>query len=426
VPLRTAARWRLIAPILLLFVIINQIDKSNISVLIADSKFVADMGATGQPARLGFISSSFFIGYGLSLLLWGFVVDRIGPRRSALLGVLGWAVTSVGCGLAGGLTQLYLARFALGLAEGCMWPVCNTYVGRWFAEREHGRIQTFWFNGAQIGIAIGLPVVTGILLAAGWRAVFFVCGAGSVGILLPLFYFLAPDDPAQSRWVNAAERVYVEQNRPAPSPASSPSLRFLALPAFWLVALCQACLVATFFGLNTWIPTYLTKARGLPFATMSVWVACAYLVPVALALAIGCAADSSRLPRATVGAISSLVMAATILAAVLAHNTIVSMLLLVVSMAAPITYGAMNTSIMHRLAPPEQIGRATGIFVGVGNVLGAAGPTIVGWLIGVFRGEYLAGFGFISALNLAQAILYLLAGRQDEARRRHAVEQSVV
>jgi ACS family glucarate transporter-like MFS transporter len=410
---QTAARWWLIAPILLLFVIINQIDKSNISVLIADSRFVADMGATGQPARLGFISSSFFVGYGLSLLVWGFVVDRIGPRRSALWGVLGWAATTVWCGLAGGLTELYLARFALGLAEGCMWPVCNTYVGRWFAEREHGRIQTFWFNGAQIGIAIGLPAVTGILLAAGWHAVFFVCGAASVGILLPLFYWLAPDEPARSRWVNPAERLYVEQNRPAPPKASSASLRFLAKPAFWLIALCQACLVATFFGLNTWIPTYLTKARGLPFGTMSIMVASAYLVPVALALAIAYASDHTRLPRAAVGAIASVVMAVMILAAVLSSSTIVAMLLLVISMAAPITYGAMNTSIMHQLAPPGQIGRATGIFVGVGNVLGAGGPTIVGWLIGIFNGEYLAAFGFIAVLNLAQAILYLFVSRQE-------------
>src|SRR5260370_16565673 len=85
---RVPLRWLLIAPILLLFVVINQIDKSNISVLIADAKFVSDMGATGQPARLGFISSSFFIGYGLSLVLWGFVVDPLAPRRSALLRAL--------------------------------------------------------------------------------------------------------------------------------------------------------------------------------------------------------------------------------------------------------------------------------------------------------------------------------------------------
>jgi ACS family D-galactonate transporter-like MFS transporter len=258
-----------------------------------------------------------------------------------------------------------------------------------------------------------LPIVTGILLAGGWRSVFWVCGAASVGLLLPLFYWFAPDDPADSRWANAAERQYVEENRPRPRQASPANLRFLALPAFWLIALCQACLVATFFGLNTWIPTYLTKARGLPFATMSVAVAAAYLIPVGLALGIAYASDRTSLSRAAVGAIASVAMAAMIPAAVLAPNTVVSMLLLVISMAAPITYGAMNTSIMHTLAPPEQIGRATGIFVGVGNVLGAAGPTVVGWLIGMFRGEYLAAFGFIAALNLAQAIVYLLASRME-------------
>jgi predicted MFS family arabinose efflux permease len=74
----------------------------------------------------------------------------------------------------------------------------------------------------------------------------------------------------------------------------------------------------------------------------------------------------------------------------------------------------MNTSLMHALVPPEQIGRATGIFVGVANVLGAGGPTIVGWLIGLFHGQYLAAFGFISGVNLIQAVLYMMVGRREE------------
>jgi len=394
-----AKRWWLIAPILVVFVIINQLDKTNVSVLIASPRFVSDLGATGQHARLGLLATAFFIGYGLSLVVWGFVVDRIGPRRSALLGVTGWAVTTAWCGLVGDLTTMYLARFALGLTEGCMWPVCNTYAGRWFPVREHGRIQAFWVNGAQIGVAVGLPAVTAILLAAGWRAVFFVYAVGSVCLLAPAFYWCAPDCPAGQA---SAYR-----------PVAPRKLSFLRAPRFWMVSLCHACLVATFFGLTTWIPTYLTKARGLPFTTMSVWVACAYLIPVGLALLAGYAADRS-MQRARVGALASVAMAAMIVAAVLAPNTIVSMLLLVISMAAPITYGAMNTSLMHELVPPEQIGRATGIFVGVANVLGAAGPAIVGWLIGIFRGQYLAAFGFISAVNLVQAALYVLIGRGEE------------
>lgn len=439
---KTSARWWLIAPILLIFVIVNQIDKSNVSVLIADAKFAADFGATGQHARLGFISSAFFYGYGISLMIWGFVVDRIGPRRSALIGVIGWVLTTVWCAGAGSLTEMYVARFALGLAEGGLWPVCNKYVGRWFARSEHGRIQAFWFNGAQIGIAIGLPFVTSILLLGGWRAVFLACGAVSAAILLPMFLWLAPDEPAQSRWVNAEERSYIETNRPAPwfpkkfsqesskgssqEPGSSRGLRFLATPVFWMIAFCHGCLVAAFFGLTTWIPSYLIKVRGLAFSTMSWSVASAYLIPVLLTLWIGHVADrrsilDSKPRRALVGAWASLGMTILIVAGVTAPITLLSMLLLVTSIAAPITHGAANTALLHELVEPDQIGAATGLCVGVGNILGAGGPAAVGWFIGISHGEYVGAFGFIGALTLLQGMVYWRIARWEKQSREASI-----
>lgn len=432
IPARTAARWWLIAPILLIFVIINQIDKSNISVLIADAKFAADFGATGQHARLGFISSAYFYGYGISLMIWGFVVDRIGPRKSAIVGVIGWVLTTIWCAWAGSLTEMYCARFALGLAEGGMWPVCNKYVGRWFAKSEHGRIQAFWFNGAQIGIAVGLPFVTSILLIGGWRVVFLVCGALSAVVLLPVFLWLAPDEPAQSRWVNQEERTYIETNRPAgeasQTPGASRGLHFLATPVFWMIAFCHGCLVAAFFGLTTWIPSYLTKVRGLGFSNMSWSVAAAYLIPVLLALWIGQFADrrASRgsTPRANVAAWVSFAMAISIVAGVTSPFTLLSMLLLVTSIAAPITQGAANTALLHELVEPNQIGSATGLCVGVGNILGAAGPTAVGWFIGLSHGEYVGAFGFIGALTLVQGLVYWRIASWEKLRG--AVERRAV
>jgi sugar phosphate permease len=402
----TSARWWLLAPILLIFVIVNQIDKSNVSVLIADAKFAADLGAAGAHARLGFISSSFFYGYGISLMIWGFIVDRIGPRKSALIGVIGWVVTTVWCAWAGSLTEMYAARFALGLAEGGMWPVCNKYVGRWFARGEHGRIQAFWFNGAQIGIAIGLPFVTSILLAGGWRTVFLACGAVSAIIVLPLFLWFAPDEPANSRWVNSEERFYIEANRPAPAPGSSHSSRYLAAPVFWMIAFCHGCLVAAFFGLTTWIPSYLTKVRGLTFSAMSWSVASAYLIPVLLTLWVGHLADERSIRRAIVGVWASIAMTILIVAGVTAPFTLLSMLLLVTSIGAPITHGAANTALLHELVEPDQIGAATGLCVGVGNILGAGGPAAVGWFIGISHGEYVGAFGFIGALTLVQGLVY--------------------
>jgi len=292
-----------------------------------------------------------------------------------------------------------------------MWPVCNSYAGRWFASREHGRIQAFWVNGTQIGIAVGLPIVTAFLFAGGWRTVFWACSVGSVVILLPMFLWLAPDQPAQSRFVKTEERLFIETHRATLAKTLAPVkfTQVLKDSRFWLVTLCHACLVATFFGLTTWIPTYLTQARGMAFSTMSASVSLSYLIPIALALMIGYVSDRTML-RAPVAAACSIVMAAMILAAVMVPNAVVSMLLLVISFAAPITYGATNTSLLHVLAPADQVGRSTGICVGVGNVLGAAAPTVIGYLIGLFSGKYLVAFGFIAVLNVMQAGLYLMIG----------------
>ena len=407
----SGARWRLLAPTLILFVIINQLDKTNISILIADRQFLSDLHLLGQPARIGFLASAFFYAYGASLMIWGFLVDRFGPQKCAIAGVIGWALTSAWCAVAGSVNEMYLARFALGLAEGCMWPVCNSYVGRWFTVREHGRIQAFWVNGTQIGVAIGLPLVTALLFAGGWRAVFWACSLGSLSILLPMLLLFAPDEPAQSRYVDHPERLFIETHRAGTlTKARSPRFgRVLSDTRFWLITLCHGSLVATFFGLTTWIPTYLTQVRGMRFSTMSTGVAFTYLLPIGLALLIGYVSDRT-MRRSTVAAICSLVMAAMILGAVAVSNPILSMLLLVTSFAAPITYGATNTSLLHMLAPPDQVGRSTGICVGAGNMLGAAGPTIIGYLIGRFSGQYLIAFAFISALNVLQAFLYLRIG----------------
>ena len=405
-----AARWCYIAPTLFLLVVVNQLDKTNIAVVMADPRFLSDMALTGQPTRIGFLSTIFFFGYGGGLMVWGFVVDRLGPRHSAMIGVGGWAATTLWCAMAHGINELYLARFVLGIAEGCIWPVCNTYSARWFPTSEHGRIQSFWVNGNQVGIAVGLPVVAALITAGGWRAVFWMLGAGSFALLEPMLFFLAPDQPDTSGYWREKERRRVVDS-PVDEPArlamgASVKLGHLLTTAgFWLVTLCHAGTVATLFGLTIWVPTYLTQERGLPFDALKGWVAFSYLLPIGVAMGMGYWADRTLRP-AMVGTATSAVVAAMVLASVTVSSAIASVLLLVTTLAAPMIYGAMNASLMQRLAVPEHIGRATGIFVGAGNLLGGLAPTVIGYLIGAFGGRYLAAFGFVSATNLVLVALY--------------------
>ena len=416
---RTSARWLCIAPTLLLLVIVNQLDKTDIAVVTADQSFLSEMALTGLPARIGFLTTIFFFGYGMGLLAWGFVVDWLGPRHSAIIGVLGWALTTIWCANARGVNELYLARFVLGVTEGCIWPVCNSYSSRWFPVGEHGRIQSVWVNGNQVGVALGLPVVTWLISASGWRMVFWVLGGSSLLLIEPLLFFLAPDGPESSGFANEQERQFIASQRAHSDTRRSTEKGQLSVllrsSGFWIVTLCHIGTVATLFGLVVWIPTYLTQARGLPFDSLKGWVAAAYVLPIVVALAAGYYADRSLRP-AMIGMVSSGVVAAMVLAAVILHSTILCVLLLVTALAAPMIYGAMNASIMQAFAPPGQIGRATGLFAGVGNLVGGLAPTIIGALIGVFGGHYVVPFGFISVVNCVLIVLYCLMDRRPPRR----------
>lgn len=411
---RTAARWRLVAPTLFLLVVVNQLDKTNIAVIIADRRFLVELGLVGQHARIGLLSTLFFLGYGVGLLAWGFVVDWLGPRRSAAIGVCGWALCTAWCASVRGINELYAARLALGVVEGCIWPVCNTYGGRWFPVREHGRIQSLWVNGNQVGIALGLPIVSALISFAGWRSVFTVLSAASLLLLEPLLLFLAPDDPELSPHTNQEEREYIRAHRAVSTgPRTDAPAHWTSLAAnrnLWILAGCHTGTVATLFGLTAWIPTYLIQARGLAFGALKGWVAASYLLPIAVGLALGFVADRTMRPAA-VAAASSGVVAVLVPISVVVHSTVIAVLLLVTTLAAPMIYAATNVSIVHGVVPLEQIGRATGLFIGLGNLVGGLAPTIIGYLISLFGGRYLAAFGFVSAVDLALIALYLAIDR---------------
>ena len=78
-------RWLLVAPALLLLWIIGQIDKTHISLIIADHAFLTELSLEGHHPELGGLMSAFFVGYGIAIFGWGFLVDRFGPRRCAEL-----------------------------------------------------------------------------------------------------------------------------------------------------------------------------------------------------------------------------------------------------------------------------------------------------------------------------------------------------
>ncbi|WP_189669411.1 MFS transporter [Promicromonospora soli] len=127
---------------------------------------------------LSWIISGYALAYGLALIPAGRVGDRVGHKWVFVVGLAGFTLASLWCGLAAGATELIVARVVQGLCGGIFFPAVTALIQLMFAGRTRGK--AFAVMGAAIGFSTALgPIVGGLLIEAfgedeGWRSIFFV------------------------------------------------------------------------------------------------------------------------------------------------------------------------------------------------------------------------------------------------------------
>jgi len=402
-------RWGMVATSLLLWWTIGQFDKINISLVIADPSFLNELQLQGRYAELGGLMSAFFIGYGVSMFGWGFLVDRFGPRICLIAGTVCWGAVMFMMASASSLQGLLLARFLLGVAEGNMWPVSNALTNRWFPAQEHSRAQAFWLMGPTLGTALGVPLVTALILASNWRGMMVVLAAFSLTPLLN-FSFIA-NRPRDQKRLKPQELAEIEGHRKQAAAVARMSFRdLLKSTTFWLITLCMIISTTTIFTMIQWTPSFVISQRGLSRQSMSVWLTVGYFLATAGTLLVGYIGDRT-MRRALTAAGTCLTFVVLVVPAAQLLPAAASAVVLSALIAVPCGIAALNGALLHTIVRPEAVARGTGIYSGVGSIVSAIGPWAFGKLIGALDGEYWGGFLFLALLNVVGSACYLALHR---------------
>ena len=321
----TRVRWNYVAPTLLIFWIISMLDKSNISLVIADPQFLSEMQLGGETKLLGLLASGLFISYSLAAPLWGFAVTRYGPRHAIVASLVIWALTCFWSALSQTYGMLLASRIGLGVGEAACYPVTLALIASWFALRERGKATAYWWIGTMIGPMLTGLIVTGLIVAVGWRGQFWAMGILALALPLPMIWFLVRDKPEQNPAVNAAELNFVhagaiEENEDAPGRILKGVSSVWRNHRFWLMVLAISCNAIFFWGWSIWLPTYLRTARHFAFSTSGYLTFVIYGFAVATILIIGHVSDRvfRRAPFAGLGWASAAVL---LIAAALAPST---------------------------------------------------------------------------------------------------------
>lgn len=135
-------------------------------------------GLAASFAQIGFIVAGYELAFGVLLITGGRLGDRFGRRRLFVLGMAGFTLASLLCGLAPGAWPLIAARVLQGLAAALLFPQVYASIRVNFNGDDSRR--AFGLLGMTLGLAaiagqvLGGWLVHADLLGLGWRSIFLI------------------------------------------------------------------------------------------------------------------------------------------------------------------------------------------------------------------------------------------------------------
>ncbi len=197
-------------PFLFVLFVLAFIDRINLG--FAALTMNRELAITSQ--QFGFAAGIFFWGYFLFEIPSNLILHKIGARVWIARILITWGAVATLTGFVQSVHQLYVARFALGLAESGYFPGIVLYLGYWFRQREKAQAIALILVGIPLAGVLGGPI-SGFILdhahwfgLSSWRWLLILEGlpAATCAFLVPV---QLPSKPAEARFLTTDEKAWI-------------------------------------------------------------------------------------------------------------------------------------------------------------------------------------------------------------------------
>ena len=320
----------------------------------------------------------------------GWIVDRFGPRRLMMAGIVMAGGALVGLGAISALWMFYAFYVLNALGYVCGGPLPNqVLLSNWF-DRTRGRAMGVAYLGIGIGGAMVPWLAHWLTDLFGWRTSLQALGVLVVIIALPLVYLVRERPPR--------EVAPTPETVAAPAPSLAGVLRS---PAFYLLALGSMCSIAAVGGTNQHLKLFLSLDRGYSQGDAARIISLVLTFSIAGRLIMGWLAD--RTSRKHVMLLVYLLVAGAI-PILLAASSARAMYIFAAVFGLGLGGEYMIIPLVAaELFGVERLGRIMGIVLTADGVAEATAPMLVGYLRDV-GSSYNTGFVTLVGTALVGAI----------------------
>lgn len=204
--------WHIV-PFLSLLYLLSFLDRTNIGNARLDT-IEADLGMTGE-LDYNIALAVFFPWYVAAEIPSNIMMKRTSPSLWLTIIMLGWGLCMTLMGVVTNFTGLLIARMALGICEGGLFPGVTWYITLWYRRHECGVRMAVFFSAATLAGAFGGLLARGIIEMGGvggkpgWAWIFIL--EGLLTIFVAFFAKWAiHDNPETARFLTQEERDEVK------------------------------------------------------------------------------------------------------------------------------------------------------------------------------------------------------------------------
>jgi MFS family permease len=340
----------------------------------------------------------------------GWIVDRFGPRRLMMAGIVMAGGALVGLAHMSALWMFYLFYIFNAIGYVCGGPLPNqVLLSRWF-DRARGKAMGFAYLGIGIGGWLVLKLSPNLVSAFGWRGALQFLGIVIVVVALPMAFFVQ-DAPASARL--DGERA--TSGKPA---ELSPMSSLFRDPAFYLLALGSMCSIAAVGGANQHLKLYLSLDLKYSQEIAATIASTVLFCSIFGRLLMGWLAD--RISKKTVMILIYVLVAGSI-PLLLAGRSMTSLYAFSVVFGLGLGGEYMIIPLMAaELFGVRVLGRLLGVILTADGVAEATSPMLVGYLRD-HSASYRTGFLLLIAIALVGTVaIATLPRRSAEQVQRHA------
>ena len=378
-------------------------------------------------SQAGFLASVTLVASAAGGILFGVLADRFGRRFALIASIVGYSVFTAACGLSHSVTELAVYRALLGLGMGGEWATGAALVAETWSAEHRGKALGLMQSGFAVGYALAALIAAIILPRWGWRDVFFV---GLLPAFLTLWISRAVEESPM--WLQGAgvrgsglglrEKSTLDKNfnaepqDPHPEPRTpkpesrTPSARGGYAKIILVTLLMNSAAMFGWWGLFTWIPSYLALPLAQGGRAMSIAASAEWIVAMQAGMWLGYVSFGfvSDLLGRKKTYIGYLLVAAALVPGY-AHARDAGMLLLLGPLVAFFGTGHFTGFgiITAELFPTSIRASAMGLTYNFGRALSAAAPWAIGAVArqhGLGSAFWISGLAFLLAGVLALAL----------------------